>query len=451
MLNFLIIFIMQEFFWDNFDSFYFIGIGGVSMSALAKFLLSRGKTVAGSDSFNSVYTQELKELGINVDIGDERGKIESQVVVYTDAINENDFQLSEAKNSGKKIISRGKLLYEISLAFNKVIAVSGCHGKTTCCAMLAHIFSCANKNFCSHIGGRDIEFSNFYYRGSEYFITEACEYKKNFLYLKPHVSVVLNSEPDHLECYGSAENLKNAYKNFANSAQISLAMCGDGIDCTADFGYQNTAQFYAADIKSDKGCYSFNVFNRDKKLGYIELSVYGKHNILNALAAISVAVHEGIDFENIHCGLKNFKGVERRFEQLGEVNEAKCIADYAHHPNEIKAAISSVENIYDGRLFVVFQPHTYSRTKNLFEEFVEVLSGLNNLLIYKTYSAREYFDDSGSALTLSQAIHKSKYGDDLQDIFEFISGVQRGDLVLFLGAGDIYDIAKSIIKKSNSI
>ena len=446
---------MKKNLFNEYNRIFFIGVGGISMSALCQLAVHFGADCAGSDVTMSHITNNLIRIGVKV-FGEHNSinikTFKPNLVVYTGAISSENPELLLAKKLNIKCLERADFLGLVCNQFNNVIAIGGTHGKTTTSAMISEIFVEAKLNPTCHIGGEVKNFnSNLRLGDNNYFITEACEYKKNFLYLKPHVSVVLNSEPDHLECYGSAENLKNAYKNFANSAQISVAMCGDGIDCTADFGYQNTAQFYAADIKSDKGCYSFNVFNRDKKLGYIELSVYGKHNILNALAAISVAVHEGIDFENIHCGLKNFKGVERRFEQLGEVNEAKCIADYAHHPNEIKAAISSVENIYDGRLFVVFQPHTYSRTKNLFEEFVEVLSGLNNLLIYKTYSAREYFDDSGSALTLSQAIHKSKYGDDLQDIFEFISGVQRGDLVLFLGAGDIYDIAKSIIKKSNSI
>lgn len=437
---------MRKRIWEVYDKFYFIGAGGVSMSALAKFLLAKGATVAGSDNSDSVYVGDLISLGAKISVGQNSESVEDyQIVVYTDAVKDDNLQLAEARKLNKEILSRGQLLTEISRSFDKVIAVSGCHGKTTATSMLAHIFSAADKDFCAHIGGRDLKFSNFYYCGNFYFLTEACEYKQNFLLLKPDIAIVLNTDPDHLECYGSAENLKLAYMRFAGSAQISVTPYNDLPINGISFGYDKNAGYSVGAIKENNGKFSFCVYENGKNAGEISLNVYGKHNILNALAAIAAARSAGISFEDVKKGLSDYAGVERRFERIGSVNGAEIIADYAHHPDEISAAISTAKSIVKGNLFVVFQPHTYSRTKNLFNDFVKVLSPLENLLIYRTFAAREYFDDEGSALTLSQNVYGSKYGDDVRDIREFIEGARENDIVLVLGAGDIYDLAKSIL------
>lgn len=417
------------------------------MSGLAKYLAYCGKNVAGSDICDSIYTRELTALGINVETGILRQSVQSyDAVVYTDAIREDDIQLSEAFALNKTVITRGKLLAEISKNFQNVIAVSGCHGKTTCTAMLAHIFAAANKKFGAHIGGRDKTFKNAYFCGDEFLLTEACEYKKNFLYLSPDIAIILNGDADHLECYGSVENLRSAYLNFAGSAKTAVTLYGDFQTDGLTFGYDENADYHAKKITSIGGAYCFTAYEGDNVLGKICLKVYGKHNVLNALAAIAAARCTGIPFALIKKGLESFEGVERRFESLGKINGAEFIADYAHHPNEIKATVRAAKKITQGRLFVVFQPHTYSRTKNLFKEFVRVLSGMEKLLIFRTFAAREYYDDAGSALTLSQAVKKSRYGDDVRDIADFILSAKEGDTVLFLGAGDIYEIAQSIVR-----
>ncbi len=431
-------------FTDKFDSFYFIGIGGVSMSGLAKYLLSLGKKVGGSDASPNAYTEELAAAGAIINEG---ALNDYDLIVYTDAIKETDLRLCEAQKLGKQIISRGQLLYEISRDFETVVAVAGCHGKTTCTAMLAHIFSAAEKEFAVHIGGNDLTFSNFYYRGNEFFITEACEYKKNFLLLEPDIAVILNSEPDHIECYGSEAALKQAYIDFADRAEAVVSLyCDLPIKNSVSFGFDKSARYYAKNIRVCGDDLTFVACEGETELGVVKLKVHGKHNVLNALAAIAAARGAGIGFDAINKGLGEFIGVERRFEKIGEVNGAVCIADYAHHPNELRAVIRTAKKLSSGKVFVVFQPHTYSRTKSLFKEFVKVLSPLNNLLIYKTFAAREYFDDAGSALTLSQSIKKSRYGDDVKDLTAFISGAEEGDTVLFLGAGDIYNIAKKAVE-----
>ena len=434
-------------FSDKFESFYFIGIGGVSMSGLAKYLISLGKNVGGSDVAENEYTSELRNLGAKISFGSDAEDIEDyEIIIYTDAIKENDARLGLAKKLSKIVIPRGQFLYEVSCEFRKVIAVAGCHGKTTCTSMLAHIFSAAGKKFTAHIGGKDATFSNFYSSGSDFFITEVCEYKRNFLLLKPDIAVILNSDADHLECYGSEEELQEAYIHFADSAKSAVSLyCDLPISYGLSFGFDKSADYYAKNIRSSEGVYSFTVYEGASELGVLCLSVYGKHNVLNALAATAAARNAGISFEFIREGLSAFSGVERRFEHIGKINGADCIADYAHHPAELRAVIRTAKKLTSGKLFVVFQPHTYSRTKNLFKQFVKVLSPLSNLLVYKTFAAREYFDDAGSALTLSQNLKKSRYGDDAEDIYEFISNACAGDVVLFLGAGDIYFIAKKLL------
>lgn len=431
---------------DKYHSFYFIGIGGVSMSGLAKYLLTLGKYVGGSDVSKNEYTDELIKNGVKIDFGNFSDNIENyEFVIYTDAIHEEDFRLRKARSLSKPTVSRGEFLQAISQNFKSVIAVSGCHGKTTCCAMLTHIFVAAGKKFTSHIGGKDLVFSNFYCNGNNFFITEACEYKKNFLHLKPDIAVILNSDADHIECYGSEEALKSAYIEFSESAKETILLYKDLPQISGlSFGFDKLSDYFASKIRDDGGLCTFALNEKGQELGDITLNVYGKHNILNALAATAVARCFGISFEQIREGLNGFIGVERRFEKLAEIQGALYYADYAHHPNELRAALKTVRKIASGRLFIIFQPHTYSRTKLLFSDFINVLSPLSNLLIYKTFAAREYYDDAGSALTLSQSLKRASYGDCPEDIKNFISKAVAGDIVLFLGAGDIYFIAKEI-------
>lgn len=420
------------------------------MSALAKFLLANGKKVAGSDAVEGVYTHELEKLGVTVDVGDGGVNVgDYDVIVYTDAIRSGDKRLAEGRKLNKCIIARGQLLYEVSRAFKKTVAISGCHGKTTCTAMLAHVLKKANKKFCMHVGGRDNVFSNFYLDGYDFLVTEACEYKKNFLLLKPDIAVILNSDADHIECYGSVAALRAAYVHFAQSADVAVTHYEDSYSGGINFGCNKNARFNAKQVTCKNGFYSFTACDGNEILGEINLSVYGKHNVLNALATIVVGRILGVNFDDIAAGINDFKGVERRFENIGEINGAKCIADYAHHPREIKATVQTAKKLGKGKLFVVFQPHTYSRTKNLFKDFVKVLSGVNNLLIYRTFAAREFFDDAGSALTLSQGVKRSVYGDCPADIVGFLNSAKPDDTVLFLGAGDIYDLAKSITQRIN--
>lgn len=412
------------------------------MGALAKILAKAGKVVGGCDRAVCEDGQSLIAHGITISEGQECDLENYQVLVYTDAVSEENPTLIAARRLNMFIISRGLLLQLLCEQFKTVVAVAGCHGKTTCTAMLAHILGVAKLSFSSHIGGYDLTYSNGYSGGNDIIVTEACEYKKNFLYLKPDIAVVLNSDADHLDCYGTAENLQNAYKEFCLNAGEVIKLYGDlnGADGVT-FGFDDRALYYAKKIRCYGGKYAFCAYEGDYALGEVRLEAYGKHNVLNALAAIAAARRLGIQFEDITAGLKSFCGVKRRFENIGSYNGAVCIADYAHHPNEIRASLKTARYLGRGQMYVVFQPHTYSRTKTLYKQFVTTLSQVKRLMVYKTFAAREYYDDAGSALTLSKSVKHSVYGDNADDIKNFLACAGCGDVILFLGAGDIYEIA----------
>lgn len=410
------------------------------MSALAKILFQSGKRVAGYDRCDGECVRELGALGIEVGFDLSADVCGYDCIVYTDAVAGNNPILLRARRMGKPLIPRGVLLAELCKLFGFVTAVAGCHGKTTCTAMIAHVYRAAGLDFSAHIGGSDRDFTNGYLKGLSYFVTEACEYKRNFLSLAPDLAVILNSDADHLDCYGTPENLKDAYTAFADKAKTSIRLYGDGAaDIT--FGLDDRADYYAKKVKGYRGVYSFTAYENGKELGKVNLSAPGKHNVLNALAAVAASRAAGIDFGAVAAGLNAFKGVKRRFEYIGTIGGAKCVADYAHHPNEIKAALKTARQVTEGEVYVIFQPHTYSRTKSLFSQFTAVLSTVKKLMIYKTYAAREYYDDAGSALTLSYSVRHCRYGDCPQDILDFTRRCKANDTVLFLGAGDIYDIA----------
>lgn len=426
-------------------SFFFVGIGGVSMSALAKMLVETGKKVAGYDRVEGYAVRALKKIGIEV-TDDLNVRIDDfECIVYTDAVLIGNKILRSAERLNKTIISRGELLAEISTCFPNVISVAGCHGKTTCTAMIAHIFLAAKMNFCVHMGGFDNRFGNFFQCGNDYFITEACEFKRNFLLLEPTVAVVLNRDVDHLDCYDGVEDLKKSYCEFARRSPISVGLYADGVNASLSFGLDDRADYYAKKLRQENGKYSFVAYEFGCMLGTVRLETEGKHNVLNALAAIAVARNYGIDFGAIQRGLSDFNGIKRRFERIGKIGNAVCVADYAHHPNEIKASLKTARLVTQGDLYVVFQPHTYSRTKLMFKQFVNVLSSVKKLMIYKTYAAREYYDDAGSALTLSNKLKRSQYADCVDDIVDFTKNCKDGDVVLVLGAGDIYDVVKSLV------
>ncbi len=443
---------------------YFIGIGGVSMSALAKMLLSSGYRVSGYDAFYGRQVQILKSMGVSIAVGEEEdfdNLSRAEVVVYTDAISQEDRRLCFAQNQAKLVMSRGKLLAILCEQFSKVISIAGSHGKTTCTAMCAHVFSEMNVPFAAHIGGEDLTFDNFLMTGKDFFVTEACEYKKNLSYITADSAILLNVDNDHLDCYQGEDDLKEHFFSYLNRAKLAF-ICADDKKCKEyicagqkndliTFGVEDIILDYTAmEVKSSENGCSFSVYEYGKRLCRVQLSVLGKHNVLNALAVFAVLRSYGFDEKEISKGLKSFQGVKRRFEKLGRLYGAIVIADYAHHPREIEATIAVAKESMQkrgGKLHVIFQPHTYSRTKLLFEEFVSVLTPIANLVVYATFGAREKYDEEGSAKKLAEAIGRTVYVDNAFSLEVYLRNtIKAEDTVLFLGAGDVYTVAGYLIK-----
>ena len=425
------------------------------MSALAKFFAAQGYAVSGSDAVRGEETENLAFHGVKVFIGTDGTRAElndADLVVYTDAVAETHEERRQAENMKKRILSRADLLAIVCDNFQNVVAVAGSHGKTTCTSMCAHILRAVGVPFTAHIGGEDSVLGNFHFTGRDYFLTEACEYKRNLLKIKPSVAVLLNIDRDHMECYRDENDLVNCFRSYCLSAKTAFICADDdrskNLGDFATFGIDDTlADYRATDLRAGGERYSFTVEEYGKPLCRVRLKAIGKCNVYNALAAFASMRSFGFHEKEIRLGLESFEAVKRRFERIGAFQGACFICDYAHHPKEIRSTIATADGICKGRLYVVFQPHTYSRTKLLMREFIEVLRSIENLMIYKTYPAREKFDGEGSAETLARNVG-SLYAENIYVLKTWLKKtVREGDVVLFLGAGDVYYAAQYLLKE----
>ena len=435
----------------DYKRLFFYGVGGVSMSALAEYFLKQNFEVFGFDKVKSPKIDSLIGLGLKF-ITPDQLKDKGIIIVYTSAVEDNpDFIL--LKESGFKVIKRSTLLALVQSAYRKNIAVSGSHGKTTTTSMLAHVLKCANLHPTAFIGGEDYSFSNLLIGKRKVAVVEACEYKGNFLDLIGDIKIVLNIDDDHLDSYGSLENLKSAFNDFVKPS--TAVVNSDDINSqnirgkkTITFGIKNPADYTAKDIElSDKT--TFTVCYKGKPKTKITLNVKGVHFVYNALSVVASARVLGVSFKWIKKGLEKFLGVKRRNERVGSFLSTDVFCDYAHHPTEIDATLSSIDL---NTTAVVFQPHTYSRTRLLKDKFISVLSKVNTLIVYKTYPAREKYDKRGSARTLylsliSKTKNKVYYADSTADLEKIIKGFTRIKTLLFVGAGDIYEIAINLTDK----
>lgn len=426
---------------------YFVGAGGVSMSALARLLNDRGVRVRGSDACEGPFTHMLKEAGIPVSIGTDED-ISEDTVVYTGAVDETHPQLKAAKRAGKRLLPRAELLGLIAERFPASVSVAGCHGKTTTTAMLSHVLK--GRPFTCHIGGEDLALSNYHAEGGEIFVTEACEFQRSFLHLKSSIAVILNIELDHTDCYPSEEALFEAYRAFAERAERVVVNADDvrarTLPHALSFGLFS-GDIRASLLKSEGERYSFTVAERGVPLVRVKLSCIGKVHVYNALAAFAAARLLGLSPQEIADGLAAFQGVRRRFERIGSFLGVPVLSDYAHHPKEIAAALRTAEAVTEGTVRVVFQPHTYTRTRDLFEAFVAVLKQAESPVIYRTYAARETFDLAGSAAMLFAHLPEARYVQTEEQLARVLAGlIEPNDLTLVLGAGDIDEIVRHMIK-----
>ncbi len=438
------------------SSIYFIGVGGISTSALASHLLSKGFKVSGSDNLKSNLTENLKRMGAKINYGHkENNVLGADAVIYTSAILADNPEFLQAQKVGIPCFKRSELLGEIASNFNRSIAVSGSHGKTTATGMIADVLIKANVDPTVFIGGEHREFGNYRLGGCDTVVLEACEYKKNFLDLKPTVSVILNVDNDHMDSYKDLKDMVDTFGQFSKNS-ITVVNADDlnaskvFNSTTVSFGVLNKAAYTAKRVKFNGKGYSFTAYAYGRALGRINLNVLGEHNVYNAIATVAVADILGVQFSFVKSALENFCGIKRRNEYLGKKDGLKVYADYAHHPKEILATIKSYRE--QGENFItVFQPHTYSRTRILMEEFLSVLKDVSPLIIYKTYSAREEFDVDGDAKTLYEELKKvstkkvyyAKTPKELSLAIE--KDKESKERIIFLGAGDIYQIAKGQI------
>ncbi len=428
---------------------HFIGVGGISMSALAKFFLALQFSVSGSDNVDSVTVSELKTKGVKIYLEHKTDNvIDADVVVYNNAIKkDNPEYLYSLQN--KVVFSRGELLSQISKYFYSIIGVAGCHGKTTASCMMANLLKDKLKLF-SHLGGEDLSLGNFYFDGNEVFLSEVCEYEKNINLFNSTVAVCLNVGFDHHDSYENYAELIGSYYAFLDRADTKIVNADDiylsqykSIN-KITYGINKIADFTAKNIKLKNNKIYFELYNYEQKISQFEVNGVCKHNVYNALATICVGKVMGLCYDEIKAKLREFKGVSRRMEKLGEKNGKIFFADYAHHPEEISSTLKSVNEIFGLKnTLIIFQPHTYSRTKNLLDDFIKALSN-TDLIVYKTYPARESENMGYNGKFLSKKIN-CKYVETKTELSILIKKSHK-KRVLFMGAGDIYFIAKDIIK-----
>lgn len=428
---------------------YFIGIGGIGMSALARYFKSRGATVTGYDKTITALTRELEAEGIDVHFEEDINMIPKNVnvVVYTPAISEDHEELKYYRENNYTVVKRSDVLQWITESSYNV-CVGGTHGKTTVTTMIAHMLRDSGYGCNAFLGGIAANYqTNFWSSENNVAVIEADEYDRSFLKLSPDVEVITAMDADHLDIYGSVAELENAFVDFSKKIKPNgclIAKCGlrRSSDLNAPihytYAYDNeAADVYASDVEIVNGAYKYNVVSKGWRLNGVELHMGGLHNIENSVAAITVCKYLKIDDNKIKKALKNFKGVHRRFEYVVKNSKYILIDDYAHHPAEIKALLSGVKSLYDNELTVIFQPHLYSRTNDFADEFAHSLDMADQVVLLPIYPAREVpMEGVTSELILNAMQLPQKQILDKNAMLDWVKLYKPGLLVM-CGAGDI--------------
>lgn len=449
------------------EHIYFIGIGGISMSGLAEILASRGHQVSGTDVKETAVTKHLQSLGIHINFGHRAENITDDItlVVYTAAIHDDNPELRAAHEKGIRIMDRAHLLGQIMDEYHDSVAVSGTHGKTTTTSMVSEILLAAEKDPTITVGGiLPTIGSNLRIGNSPYFVAEACEYFDSFLQFNPFIAIILNVESDHLDYFKTLENIRRSFHAFAQrvpdkgllaiSEKIDhVEELTDGLTCHVEtFGLSEKANWRAENIVHEAdGRNSFDVYHNGAFFTTIHLHIPGEHNITNALAAIAASAFLGAAPEDCVKGLHHYTGTERRFQLKGKKDGITVIDDYAHHPTEIKAALAAAQNVQHNTTWCVFQPHTFSRTRFLFDEFGEAFGDADEIIIADIFAARETDDGTVSAAQLAERIAQTgksaRYVGDFAAIEAYLrEHCKSGDLLMTVGAGDVYKIGENFLK-----
>ena len=454
---------------SDYKNIHCIGIGGIGLSAIAEILSARGYNVSGSDMKQSDITDNLREEGITIYIGHRAENVEhAELIIYSAAIAEENPEIIRAREKNLPLASRAEVLGLLMDDFENSIAISGTHGKTTTTSMVSLILENAKLDPTVLVGGNLAEIGgNVKVGNSKYFVTEACEYRDSFLQLRPKIEVILNIDSDHLDYFKDIEHIVRSFDRFAKAVpQNGKLIAYDAnpfvnqiikdIPGVITYGYNKNCTYHITDVSFDgNGMPVFQVNFQGEVLGEVRLSVPGEHNILNAVGAFACCHQLGVEPSVIIDTLDKFKGTQRRFDIIGTTeNGIKLVDDYAHHPTEIKATLSAAHNIPHNRLWCLFQPHTYTRTLALFDEFADAFEDADVLILAEIYAAREkniYKISSKELAEEIKRVHPDKkvyYLDTFEDIANYVKkNGEKGDLVITMGAGDIYKVGEMIINE----
>ncbi|WP_429085380.1 UDP-N-acetylmuramate--L-alanine ligase [Brassicibacter mesophilus] len=454
----------------NFSHVHFIGIGGISMSGLAEILLENGYKVSGSDMKFSPILKKLESKGAKVYLEHNKENIlGADLIVYTDAISKDNPEFIEATSKNITTVDRGTFLGQLMKGYKNSVAVSGTHGKTTTTGMISVILDESPLQPTILLGGElDQIGGNIKIGDGELLITEACEYKGNILKFYATIGVVLNIEADHLDYYKNLDHIISTFSDFsklipkdgyiiANSDDTNVKKAIESSNCNiVTFGVDNNSNYQASNIKfMTNGLPYFKLTINGNETYDVQLGVMGMHNIYNSLAAIATTHICGVPIESILQSIQHYTGTHRRQEYKGMINGVKIIDDYAHHPTAVKATLSAIKNLTTKKVWCVFQPHTYTRTKALLEDFGESFYDADKVLVADIYAAREKDTGLIHSKQLVDILIKNgidaTYFESFNLISEYLkSHVTEGDIVLTMGAGDIYTVGEMMLENKNA-
>jgi UDP-N-acetylmuramate--alanine ligase len=437
---------------DRLHNVYFIGIGGIGMSAIATYFKSNGKHVAGYDKTPTEITNSLQNMGINIHFEDAVNLIDAifknsknTLVIYTPAVPKNHTELNYFIANNFKVLKRSEILGEITKN-TFCLAVAGTHGKTTTSTILGHILKEANVNATSFLGGISENYnSNIILGGTEVSVVEADEFDRSFLKLTPNIACITSMDADHLDIYGAHSELEKSFQEFANKVTDTLFV-KKGLPIKGQtFGIEECADYNAYNIRIENGAYIFNVKTPFDTFENIKIYIPGKHNVLNAVAALAMANSFGISLQVIAKALLTFKGIKRRFSYKINTENLVLIDDYAHHPTEINAVIDSVKEMYPKQTVLgVFQPHLYSRTRDFATDFAQSLSRFDELILLDIYPARELpIKGVNSKWLLDKISSKNKQISSKENLIENILK-SNAQIIVVIGAGDIGEQVENI-------
>ncbi|AXT60949.1 UDP-N-acetylmuramate--L-alanine ligase [Aquimarina sp. AD10] len=430
---------------ENIKNIYFIGIGGIGMSALARYFKFLGKNVAGYDKTSTQITTDLSELGIDIHFNDSVDEIpeiffdtENTLIIYTPAIPKDHTELIYVQSNGFLIKKRAEVLGIITKGVY-TLAVAGTHGKTTTTAILGHLLKESGAKVTAFLGGISENYnSNLILEGNDVVVVEADEFDRSFLQLYPDIAAVTSMDADHLDIYEEANALENSFREFASRAKDHLLICnGLPINGTT-YGIEDNSDYSAQNIRIDNGTYIFDLKTPDQYINDLHLNLPGKHNLLNAITAFAIAMLFGSPTTSLAKALFTFKGVKRRFTYQIKTDQLVYVDDYAHHPTEINALHQAVREMHPNKKVVaVFQPHLYSRTRDFAKDFASSLSQFDHVLLLDIYPARELPISGITSKWLLDMItidHKKLVTKE-----KLIDEIRKSDaqVVLTIGAGDI--------------